>query len=401
MPLHPPRARAAAPGQRPDLGLHNPTPWRTRTRTKLRAPGDSLMSRRFEIDNVVVDDGSDCYVIAEIGHNHQGDLEQCKEMFRVAKDVGANAVKLQKRHNRSMFTRDMYDSPYLNRNSYGATYGEHREALEFDQAQYRELQVYARELGITFFSTAFDIPSADFLAELDMPAFKMASGDITNTPLLRHVARLGKPMVISTGGATMDDVRRAVETVSAHHTNFCLLQCTAGYPPAWDELNLRVIEAYRREFPGVVAGLSAHDSGIAMAIAAYVLGSRVVEKHFTLNRANKGTDHAFSLERDGLRKMIRDLKRTRVALGDGVKRTFPSEQAPLYKMAKKLVVAHTLPAGHVLTEADIATKTPNDGLPPYHLDSFVGAVLKRPLAEDETLRFEDVALKAANGRDIA
>lgn len=359
------------------------------------------MNRTFEIDNVVVSDDSDCYVIAEIGHNHQGNLEQCKEMFRVAKDVGADAVKLQKRHNRSMFTKEMYESLYVNRNSYGRTYGEHREALEFDQAQYKELQDYARELEITFFSTAFDIPSADFLAELDMPAYKMASGDITNTPMLRHVARLGKPMVISTGGATMDDVKRAVDTVSAIHTNFCLLQCTAGYPPAWDEMNLRVIETYRREFPGVVVGLSAHDSGIAMAIAAYVLGSRVVEKHFTLNRANKGTDHAFSLEREGLRKMVRDLKRTRIALGDGVKRTFPSEEAPLYKMAKKLVAGRDLPAGHVLSAADIAVKTPNDGLPPYHLDAFIGGVLKRPLKEDENILYEDVALKAANGREIA
>ena len=149
---------------------------------------------------------------------------------------------------------------------------------------------------MTFFATAFDLASADFLAELDMPAYKIASADLINTPLLRHVASTGKPVVLSTGGATLDDVRRGHETVAEINPQIVLLQCTAGYPAEWDELDLRVITTYRECFPAAVVGLSSHDSGIAMAVAAYVLGARVIEKHFTLNRALKGTDHRFSLE---------------------------------------------------------------------------------------------------------
>ncbi len=146
------------------------------------------MARELTIDGFTINDQSDCYVIAEIGHNHQGDLEKCKEMFEVAKECGANAVKLQKRDNRTLFTRAMYDSQYHSENAFADTYGAHREKLEFGRDQYVELIAYAKKLGITFFSTAFDIPSADFLAELDMPAYKIASGDLTNTPLLKHVA---------------------------------------------------------------------------------------------------------------------------------------------------------------------------------------------------------------------
>ncbi len=157
------------------------------------------MARELVIDGFKINDGSDCYVIAEIGHNHQGDIEQCKKMFDVAKECGANAVKLQKRDNRTMFTKEMFDSPYLHRNSYAPTYGEHREKLEFTKEQHLELIAHAKKIGITFFSTAFDIPSADFLADLDMPAYKIASGDTINIPLLRHVAKIGKPMIISIG----------------------------------------------------------------------------------------------------------------------------------------------------------------------------------------------------------
>lgn len=346
------------------------------------------MSRSLEIDGVIINDDSDCYVIAEIGHNHQGNLDLCKKIIHAAKESGANAVKLQKRDNKSLFTQDMYDSPYVNRNSYGDTYGAHREALEFGRSEYQELKSYCEELEITFFSTAFDFKSADFLADLDMPAYKLASGDLNNIPLLRHVARIGKPIILSTGGGTMADVRRAYDTIMPINPQLCILQCTAGYPPEFEELNLRVIESFRQAFPDIVVGLSAHDNGIAMALVAYMLGGRVVEKHFTLNRALKGTDHAFSLEPQGMHKLVRDLQRARIALGDGVKNTHPSEVKPLYKMGKKLVAARDLPAGHVLTADDIAVKSPNDGLPPYHFDALVGAVLRQPLKADENITFE-------------
>jgi sialic acid synthase len=343
------------------------------------------VARELTIGDVRVADDTDCFVIAEIGHNHQGDVDKCKQIIDAAHLAGVQAVKLQKRDNRALFTKAYYDRPYNSENSFGETYGLHREALEFGKDEYEELKKYSEGLGMTFFATAFDAPSADFLADLDMPAYKIASGDLTNIPLLRYVADIGRPLVISTGGGRMEDVERALEAVLPINPQVALLQCTAGYPPDWDQLNLSVITTFRERFPEVVVGLSSHDNGIAMAVAAYVLGARVVEKHFTLNRAWKGTDHAFSLEPQGLQKMVRDLQRTRISLGDGVKSTYPSEVDPLIKMSKKLVAARPLEAGRVLAADDLIAKSPGDGLPPYRLDDVVGRPLAAAMVEDEPL----------------
>jgi N-acetylneuraminate synthase/sialic acid synthase len=332
------------------------------------------------------------YVVAEIGHNHQGDVEKAKALIHSAKECGVDAVKLQKRDNRSLYTRTLYDSPYDNEHSFGATYGEHREALELSPADWLELREFSREEGVTFFGTVFDEPSADLLAELDLPAFKIASADLVNTPLLRHVAAFGKPIFLSTGGGTLEDVERAVETILPLNDRLCILQCTAAYPCQVDELNLEVIETYRERFPDLVVGLSDHQSGIAMTLVGYMLGARVIEKHFTLDHAAKGADHAFSLMPEGMRRLVRDLRRVPEALGDGVKRPLASEERPLEKMGKKLVAARDLPAGHVVGPGDLLAKSPADGgLPPYELDSLLGRALVHPLAAEQDVAREDFA----------
>ncbi|MDX9860490.1 MAG: N-acetylneuraminate synthase family protein [Rhodospirillales bacterium] len=349
------------------------------------------MTREFRIgSHVITEESGHSFVIAEIGHNHQGDIDTCKALFKGAVDAGAHAVKLQKRDNRALFSDEMYDSIYNSENAYAPTYGAHRDFLEFDRDQYLELKAYAQELGTVLFATAFDFPSADFLEDIDMPAYKIASGDLTNTPLLKYIASFGKAIILSTGGGTMEDVRRAYETIMPINRNLCIMQCTSGYPPAHEELNLRVIETFRRAFPEVIVGFSSHDSGIAMPLIGYMLGARVFEKHFTLNRAWKGTDQAFSLEPAGLRRVVRDLERARVALGDGVKRCFDSEKAPLYKMAKAIVAARDLPAGTVLAMPDLTFKSPNDGVPPYMVGHFIGKVLTTSLKKDEKITFEKI-----------
>jgi N-acetylneuraminate synthase/sialic acid synthase len=343
------------------------------------------------IDGVEINDDSDCYVIAEIGHNHQGDVEQAKRLIDAAAGCGVNAVKLQKRSNRALYTREFYDQPYDNELSFGRTYGEHREALELGADDYRELMCHARDAGVTLFATAFDFESADLLAELEVPAFKFASGDLRNTPLQRYVARFGKPMLLSTGGGAMEDVERAVDTILPLNDQLCVLQCTAAYPASVEDLNLSVITTLRERFPQLVIGLSDHQNGIAMALVAYILGARVIEKHFTLDHALKGRDHAFSLMPEGMRRLVRDLHRVPVALGDAEKRPLLVEADQLEKMGKKLVAARDLELGHVLTPDDIAIKSPADrGLPPYDLDRLVGRRLRRPVAFEDFLTFDDV-----------
>jgi sialic acid synthase len=349
------------------------------------------MSRALTIAGRTIGDDSACYVVAEVGHNHQGDVETAKRLIDAAKECGVDAVKLQKRSNRTLYTREFYDQPYDNELSFGRTYGEHREALELGRDDYRELLRHAADVGVTLFATAFDFESADLLAELDVPAFKFASGDLRNTPLQRHVAAFGKPMLLSTGGGTMEDIERAVDTIVPINDGLCVLQCTAAYPASVEDLNLSVITTLRERFPNQVVGLSDHQNGIAMAVVAYMLGARVIEKHFTLDHALKGRDHAFSLMPEGMRRLVRDLHRVPAALGDPEKRPLPIEADPLEKMGKKLVAARDLELGHVLAAEDLAIKSPADGgLPPYELDRLVGRRLRRPVVSEDFVTFDDL-----------
>lgn len=332
-----------------------------------------------------IGDDSPPFLISEIGSNHGGSLETAKQMIAVAARCGVDAVKLQKRDNRNLYTAAMYDEPYNSEHAYGATYGEHRAALEFGWNEYVELQTLAKSLGVIFFATAFDIPSATFLANLGVPAIKIASGDLTNHPLLEHCAGLGLPLIVSTGGHDITDIVRTVDFLQKLAVQFALLQATALYPCPHEALNLRVIEDYRRRFPDVVIGLSDHQDGISMAPVAWMLGARIFEKHFTLSRAAKGSDNAFSLEPEPMRRMVNDLHGVRAALGDGVKRMFVSEQAAIRKMGKTLVAARDLPAGHVLSRDDIAIKSPWGPVPPYRLDSYIGRKLLAEIKTDEQI----------------
>jgi N-acetylneuraminate synthase/sialic acid synthase len=352
---------------------------------------DASSSRTFAIGATTITDATTPYVVAEIGANHQGDLDTAKKMIQAAAVAGANAVKFQKRDNRALFTAEAYNAPYESENAFGHTYGEHREALEFGLDDYRELIAESQAQGIEFFATPWDFPSVDFLEELNVPAYKVASCDLTNTPLLRYIASMGRPTIISTGGGTLEAVDRAVEVVRNEGAPLSVMQCTSGYPPLFGELNLNVISTFRERYPEVTIGYSGHDSGIAMGLVAYVLGARIIEKHFTLNRAMKGTDHAFSLEPDGLRKMVRDLARAHEAVGDGIKRSYESEAAPLKKLSKMIVAKTNLPLGQVLQEQDFEYRSPGHGIAPADAHLLVGKTLSRDVEALTPILKEDVA----------
>ena len=344
--------------------------------------------RQLDIDNKLIRDSTPPFVIAEIGHNHQGNIESAIKLIQAAAHAGASAAKFQKRDNKTLFTPELYNQPYNSENSFGETYGKHREALEFGVEEYKICIAEAQRVGITFFATAFDFRSADFLSELDMPAFKIASGDLQNLPLLKYVAKLNKPMIISTGGSNFQMIQNAVETIRTVHNQVAILQCTASYPAKYEHLNLKVISKLRDMYPENVIGYSGHDNGIAMAVVAYTLGARIVEKHFTLNRTLKGTDHVFSLEPQGMQKMVRDLKRSALALGDGEKIIYADETAPIKKMGKMIIAAKDLQAGHLVNFEDLEFRSPAEGLPPSFADKIVGKVLKQELKKHSPLTLE-------------
>jgi N-acetylneuraminate synthase/sialic acid synthase len=195
--------------------------------------------------------------------------------------------------------------------------------------------------------------------------------------------------VVSTGGADISDVDRAVELLSNTGAQFSILQCTAGYPPKYEELNLRVISTYRERYPNVVIGYSGHDSGIAMSLVAYVLGARVIEKHFTLNRAMKGTDHAFSLEPSGMRKLVRDLERAQISLGDGIKKSYESESAPIRKMGKMIVAAKNVSPGTIAEMDMFEFRSPAEGLHPYRVEELVGLKFTKQVKVGDKIKVED------------
>ena len=289
--------------------------------------------RTISIGSRVISDESPCYVVAEIGNNHGGDIDVALQLVQMAAVAGASAVKFQVRTLDKLYTQSELDRPYDNPNSYGATYGEHRAALELSRDALAHLFMTAPALGIDAFATPFDPWAADVLMELGVPAFKIASGHLGDTKLLAHVAAFGLPMILSTGAATVRDIARAAD--ATEQAPICLLHCTLVYPALPSQLNLLAIARMREMFPTTVIGYSGHDTGILMPILAQTVGARIIEKHVTLDRAGKGTDHAMSLEPQGLRKLVEDLAKARQAMGDGVKRRLPEEAAALAKFGTK------------------------------------------------------------------
>lgn len=330
------------------------------------------------------------YIIAEIGHNHQGCIETAFKLFEQAKIAGANAVKLQKRDNKNLYTKEFYNSVYDNENSYGKTYGQHREHLEFNKAQYIKLKKYAQNINIDFFVTPFDISSLEFLEDLNISAYKIASADLRNPFLQERIAKTKKPIFISTGGGTYQDVKNAKELIFKYNKRLTIMHCTASYPAKIEELNLNIIAILKKKFSDCIIGLSDHENGIDAAPIAYMLGARVFEKHFTLDRTNKGTDNAFSLEPQGLSKFVRNLHRIEFMLGSKEKKLLVSEEKPLFKMKKSIVAKKNISKGTVVRLEHLDFKSPGLGLEPFLYKKLIGKKLKRNIKKEDYLLFEDL-----------
>ncbi len=336
------------------------------------------------LDGTPVGDGLPAYIVAEIGQNHNGSIEIAKQLIDMAVEAGANAVKFQKRHIPSDLTKAAYNKPYDNPHSFGKTYGEHREALELSEAQHRELQEYAKARGITYFVTPTDIPSLEMMERLDVPFYKVASRDLTNLPLLERIARTGKPVIISTGMADMEDIRDALDVLGKDRDDIIILQCISQYPADLERVNLRAMDTMRKAF-GKIVGYSDHTTGIVAPVTAAILGAAVIEKHITLNKAMKGSDHAASAEREELTKMVQFIRDARKTLGDGVKAVDPATAAAKAKLARSLTSKVDIAPGTVLTEDMLTLKSPGTGLKWKEKDKILGKKAKVFIEADTTL----------------
>ena len=344
----------------------------------------------LQLGNKNVGDGHPAFIIAEIGINHQGDVNIAQDLIQKAKECGADAVKFQKRSLTRILTKAGLDMAYDNRNSFGKTYGEHKKALELSEADYRELNIFCQKLDIIFCASGWDEESIDFLDELGIPFFKMASADLTNFPLLIHTAKKNKPMILSTGMADMKMVQAAYSQVNPINNQIAILQCTSTYPSAFSEVHLNVLQTYMKEFPDTVIGYSGHEQGIAIPPAAVALGAKIIERHFTLDRTMKGGDHAASLEPQGFAKMVRDIRHIEEAMGNTEKKIQESEAPVFRKLAKSIVSAVNISSGDSITANMLTTKGPGTGISPMHLNELIGKISKIDIPADQVIMEEDI-----------
>ena len=289
------------------------------------------MTREIKIENKWVGDGHPAYVIAEIGINHNGDLNIAKQMIDAAVHAGADAVKFQKRTPEVATPPDQQNQ--MRETPWGyITYLEYRYKVEFDYDQYCEIDKHCKQKGIAWMVSVWDEPSVDFMEKFDTPAYKIPSASLTDAKLIRKARATGKPLILSSGMSTMEQIHKGVDV--AGMDNLALMHCTSTYPCEPEELNLKMVETLRGEFPTLPIGYSGHEVGLVPSAVAVALGACMVERHLTLDRAMWGSDQAASVEPGGFERLVKYIRVTEAALGDGVKKVYESEKGSLKKLRR-------------------------------------------------------------------
>lgn len=287
----------------------------------------------IKIADRLVGDDQPCYVIAEIGINHNGDIDLAKKLISVAVAAGCDAVKFQKRTIDVVYTPEELAKP--RESPFGATNGDLKRGLEFGLEEYREIAAFCKSVKMTWFASPWDEGSVDFLGQFNVPLYKIASASLTDDKLLRHIRKSGKPVILSTGMSTLQEIDHAIEVLGKQ--DMLLMHSTSTYPASYDELNLRAIPSLAARY-GVPVGYSGHETGIPTSVCAVALGACCVERHITMDRAMWGSDHAASLEPNGLTRLVRDIRLWEQAKGDGVKRVFERE-IPIIKKLRRVGAA--------------------------------------------------------------
>ena len=288
-----------------------------------------MVRKCVKIGNKTVGDGYPCFIIAEIGINHNGSVNLAKKMIDIAVTTGCDAVKFQKRTVDIVYTKE--ELARERKSVFGNTNGDLKRGLEFGEEEYREIDEYCKKKGILWFASCWDENSVDFMEKFDIPCYKIASASLTDDNLLRYTRKTGKPILLSTGMSTMEEIRHAVSILG--EDDLIILHCTSTYPSNAEETNLRVIETFRKEFSCPI-GYSGHERGVTPSVLAAALGACAVERHITTDRTNWGSDQAASLEMAGLYHMVRDIRQTPDLLGDGIKVVYPREIPIIEKLRR-------------------------------------------------------------------
>lgn len=329
-------------------------------------------------------------IIAEAGVNHNGSIELAKKLVEKAKEAGVDYIKFQTFKASKLVTKAAKQAEYQQKNigKEGDSQYQMLKKLELSPEEHEVLIDYCHQLGIKFFSTAFDFDSIDYLHSLNLGLWKIPSGEVTNYPFLKRIAAYNESTILSTGMCDMEDVRAAVNALYKNglsKENLILLHCNTEYPTPFEDVNLKAMNALRKEF-GVEVGYSDHTKGIEVPIAAVALGATVIEKHFTLDRNMEGPDHKASLEPDELKAMVSAIRNIEKAVGgDGTKHVSDSEKKNIAIARKSIVAACDIKAGEVFTEQNLTVKRPGNGISPMRWEEVVGTKAKRDFSEDDLI----------------
>lgn len=333
----------------------------------------------------------DVFIIAEVGQNHNGNLDIAREYVRVFSQCGADAIKFQSRNNRYLFSEAAYNKTYNSENAFGETYGEHRENLELSREELEILKRECQAYGVRFMCTPFDEPSLEMLMELGIDCFKISSFDLGNIPFINKIAKKNIPIVLSTGGGLTEQIKISVDEVLKFHNKLAILHCVSIYPCAHDELALLEVQTIANKYENLAVGLSDHFNGILSGPIAFMLKARVFEKHVTLNRAQKGTDHAFSLEPKGFSSFVRDIKRTPEMLK--LKNLIDLGNEPVFKkLGKSITAAYDLKKGDQLSIENLSGRIfPETYIPVRLTSAVIGKTLKCPVSAGKPIMQDDIS----------
>lgn len=333
---------------------------------------------------------SETFIIAEVGQNHQGDLDKAIEYINIFAAEGADAVKFQTRDNKYLFAKEAYEKKYESENAFAEVYGEHRELLELKPEWLPILKEECRKNEVMFMSTPFDEPSLSLLEDIEIDIYKIASFDLGNLPFINRIAKTNKPIVMSIGGGKSDQIKSSIDTILSYHNNLAVLHCVSEYPCEYDRLGLGNITNLKNKFPECAIGSSDHFNGTLSGPIAYMIGARVFEKHVTLNRAWPGTDHSFALEREGFRKFVRDIRRVSSMIPSKPKDDLGKEYV-FQKLGKSIITNQPIKKGQIVTEDMLSGRIYNGThIPVRESNQVIGMKAIHDLDKDTIVNYEDL-----------
>ena len=345
--------------------------------------------KKVQIGNKLVGDGEQTFIIAEIGANHGGSLEQAKQLIDIAKEAGADAVKFQSFTVENWISKEMSSFPTMDPNE---NIRETLKKCELPYPMYREIKTYAEKKGLICFSTPSHKTDIDKLSEIGVPAFKFGAVQITDLPTIKYAASKDKPIILSAGASTLTEVSEAVDIISSTgNENIILLHCTSLYPTIMNQVNLNVIKTLESAFPDTVIGYSDHTlDPIIIPVAAVAMGAHVIEKHITLDRNMKGPDHKFALEPEEFKTMVQAVRDVEEAFGSPIKKQLEEEKEIAKLGRRSLVARKDIRKGTELNEEHITIKRPGYGIPPKFLELVIGRIAKEDIMEDDVIKWDMV-----------